>query len=209
MLRDIRKQYLFSTLDENNVLPNPFDQFEAWLQDAIDSDQLEPTAMVLSTVDEHSQPHSRVVLLKELTLESFIFYTNYEGHKAQQMAWNNQVSLVFFWSTLERQVRVEGSVEKISEVLSTSYFKSRPVDSQLGAWASPQSQLIRSKDFLEQQFQYYQQKFGDKIPKPPHWGGYAVKPTSIEFWQGRPNRLHDRLLFTKEVGEWKISRLAP
>src|ERR1035437_4934811 len=98
MLRDIRKQYLFSTLDENNVLPNPFDQFEAWLQDAIDSDQLEPTAMVLSTVDEHSQPHSRVVLLKELTLESFIFYTNYEGHKAQQMAWNNQVSLVFFWS---------------------------------------------------------------------------------------------------------------
>jgi pyridoxamine 5'-phosphate oxidase len=209
MLRDIRKQYLFSTLDENNVLPNPFDQFEAWLQDAIDSDQLEPTAMVLSTVDEHSQPHSRVVLLKELTLESFIFYTNYEGHKAQQMAWNNQVSLVFFWSTLERKVRVEGSVEKISEVLSTSYFKSRPVDSQLGAWASPQSQLIRSKDFLEQQFQYYQQKFGDKIPKPPHWGGYAVKPTSIEFWQGRPNRLHDRLLFTKEVGEWKISRLAP
>lgn len=209
MLRDIRKQYLFSTLDENNVLPNPFDQFEAWLQDAIESDQLEPTAMVLSTVDEHSQPHSRVVLLKELTLESFIFYTNYEGHKAQQMAWNNQVSLVFFWSTLERQVRVEGSVEKISEVLSTSYFKSRPVDSQLGAWASPQSQLIRSKDFLEQQFQYYQQKFGDKIPKPPHWGGYAVKPTSIEFWQGRPNRLHDRLLFTKEVGEWKISRLAP
>jgi len=209
MLRDIRKQYLFSTLDENNVLPNPFDQFEAWLQDAIDSDQLEPTAMVLSTVDEHSQPHSRVVLLKELTLESFIFYTNYEGHKAQQMAWNNQVSLVFFWSTLERQVRVEGRVEKISEVLSTSYFKSRPVDSQLGAWASPQSQLIRSKDFLEQQFQYYQQKFGDKIPKPPHWGGYAVKPTSIEFWQGRPNRLHDRLLFTKEVGEWKISRLAP
>jgi len=209
MLRDIRKQYLFSTLDENNVLPNPFDQFEAWLQDAIDSDQLEPTAMVLSTVDEHSQPHSRVVLLKELTLESFIFYTNYEGHKAQQMAWNNQVSLVFFWSTLERQVRVEGRVDKISEVLSTSYFKSRPVDSQLGAWASPQSQLIRSKDFLEQQFQYYQQKFGDKIPKPPHWGGYAVKPTSIEFWQGRPNRLHDRLLFTKEVGEWKISRLAP
>ena len=209
MLRDIRKQYFFSSLDENNVLPNPFDQFEAWLQDAIESDQLEPTAMILSTVDEHLQPHSRVVLLKELTLESFIFYTNYEGHKAKQMALNNRVSLVFFWSALERQVRVEGVVEKISEVLSASYFKSRPVDSQLGAWASPQSQLIRSKDFLEKQFEYYQQKFGKEIPKPPHWGGYAVKPTAIEFWQGRPNRLHDRLLFTKEADEWKISRLAP
>ena len=209
MLRDIRKQYFFSSLDENNVLPNPFDQFEVWLQDAIESDQLEPTAMILSTVDEHLQSHSRVVLLKELTLESFIFYTNYEGHKAQQMALNNKISLVFFWPALERQVRIEGVVEKISEVLSTSYFKSRPVDSQLGAWASPQSQLIRSKDFLEKQFQYYQQKFGKEIPKPPHWGGYAVKPTAIEFWQGRPNRLHDRLLFTKEAGEWKISRLAP
>jgi len=209
MIRELRKQYLFSTLDENNVLPNPFDQFGVWLQDAIESNQLEPTAMILSTVDEHFQPHSRVVLLKELTTESFVFFTNYEGHKAQQMEQNNRVSLVFFWSSLERQVRVEGTVEKISEVLSTSYFKSRPIENQLGAWASPQSQLIRSQDFLEQQFQYYKQKFGKEIPKPPHWGGYAVKPSSIEFWQGRPNRLHDRLLFTKELSEWKISRLAP
>lgn len=209
MLRDIRKQYLFSTLDENNVLPNPFDQFEVWLQNAIDSDQLEPTAMILSTVDEHFQSHSRVVLLKELINDSFVFYTNYEGHKAQQIALNNRVSLVFFWPTLERQVRIEGVVEKISEVLSTSYFKSRPIDSQLAAWASPQSQPLRSKDFLEKQFQYYQEKFGSDVPKPPHWGGYAVKPTTIEFWQGRLNRLHDRLLFSKESGDWKISRLAP
>jgi pyridoxamine 5'-phosphate oxidase len=209
MLRDIRKQYLFSALDENTVLPNPFDQFELWLQEAIESEQLEPTAMILSTVDKHYQPHSRVVLLKELTHESFIFFTNYEGHKAQQMAQNNKVSLVFFWPSLERQVRVEGEVEKISEILSTSYFKTRPVENQLGAWASPQSQLIRSQDFLEQQFQYYKQKFGNDIPKPPHWGGYAVKPTSIEFWQGRANRLHDRLLFTKQGNEWEISRLAP
>jgi pyridoxamine 5'-phosphate oxidase len=209
MMRDIRKQYLFSTLDEQNILPNPFEQFEVWLQEAIESDQMEPTVMILSTVDEHAQPHSRVVLLKEFKLDSFIFYTNYEGHKAQQMTQNNKVSLVFFWPTLERQVRVEGLVEKISEILSTSYFKSRPLENQLGAWASPQSQLIRSQDFLEQQFQYYKQKFGTDIPKPPHWGGYAVKPTSIEFWQGRANRLHDRLLFTKESGEWKISRLAP
>jgi pyridoxamine 5'-phosphate oxidase len=209
MLRDIRKQYLFSSLDEDNVLPNPFDQFQVWLQDAIESEQLEPTAMILSTVDEHLQPHSRVVLLKEFTRDSFVFYTNYEGHKAQQIAQNNRVSLVFFWPSLERQVRVEGTVEKISEVISTSYFKTRPLDSQLGAWASPQSQLIRSSDFLEQQFKYYQQKFGDEVPKPPHWGGYTVKPHSIEFWQGRANRLHDRLLFSKELGEWKISRLAP
>ena len=209
MLRDIRKQYLFSALDEQSVLPDPFDQFQIWLQEAIESDQLEPTAMILSTVDEQGQPHSRVVLLKEFLHDSFVFYTNYEGHKAQQMAQNNRVSLVFFWSALERQVRVEGTVERISEVLSTSYFKSRPIDSQLGAWASPQSQLIRSQDFLEKQFQYYQQKFGDDVPKPAHWGGYAVKPTSIEFWQGRANRLHDRLLFSKESGAWKISRLAP
>ena len=209
MLRDIRKQYLFAALDEQNVLKNPFEQFELWLKEAIESDQLEPTAMVLSTVDKLLQPHSRVVLLKEFTHESFVFYTNYEGHKAQQIAENNRVSLVFFWPVLERQVRIEGKVEKISEVLSTSYFKTRPIDSQLGAWASPQSQQIHSADFLEQQFQYYQQKFGNDVPKPAHWGGYSVKPTSIEFWQGRANRLHDRLLFTKESGDWTISRLAP
>jgi len=209
MINAIRKQYLMATLDENSVQSNPFDQFELWLQDAIKSGQLEPTAMILSTVDEHLQPHSRVVLLKELARESFVFFTNYEGHKAQQIAQNNRVSLVFFWPQLERQVRVEGMVEKISEVLSTSYFKSRPIENQLGAWASPQSQVIRSNAFLEQQFQYYQQKFGNNVPKPAHWGGYAVKPISIEFWQGRANRLHDRLLFTKENMDWKISRLAP
>jgi len=209
MLHHIRKQYIFSTLDENNVLPNPFDQFDAWLQEAIESDQLEPTAMVLSTVDEHLQPHSRVVLLKELSADGFVFYTNYEGHKAHQMAQNNQVSLVFFWPSLERQVRIIGSVEKVSEAISTFYFKSRPLESQLGAWASPQSQLIHSKDFLEKQFQYYQQKFGETIPKPQHWGGYVVKPVAFEFWQGGVNRLHDRLLFSYKNSEWKIFRLAP
>ena len=209
MLRDIRKQYLFATLDENTVLKNPFEQFKQWLQEAIESEQLEPTAMVLSTVDDQLQPHSRVVLLKEFTHESFVFYTNYEGHKAQQIAQNNRVSLVFFWPTLERQVRIEGKVEKISEILSSSYFKTRPLDSQLGAWTSPQSTVIHSADFLEKQFQYYQQKFGNEVPKPPHWGGYSVKPHAIEFWQGRANRLHDRLLFTKESSDWTITRLAP
>ena len=209
MLRDIRKQYIFSSLDEQNVLPNPFDQFNHWLQEAINSEQLEPTTMVLSTVDENLQPHSRVVLLKELTTKGFVFYTNYEGNKAQQMLQNNHVSLLFFWPSLERQVRVVGTVKKISELISTTYFQSRPIDSQLGAWASPQSKVIHSKDFLDQQFKYYQEKFGDTIPKPPHWGGYVVKPVSIEFWQGRPNRLHDRLLFTEINTKWELSRLAP
>ncbi len=209
MLGDIRKQYLFAALNEQNVLKNPFEQFEIWLKEAIESNQLEPTAMILSTVDESLQPHSRVVLLKEFTHESFVFYTNYEGHKAQQIASNKRVSLVFFWPSLERQVRIEGKVEKISEILSSSYFKTRPIDSQLGAWASPQSQLIRSADFLEQQFQYYKLKFGGDVPRPSHWGGYSVKPVSIEFWQGRANRLHDRLLFTLGKSGWNLSRLAP
>ena len=209
MLRDIRKQYLFATLDENSVLKNPLDQFEKWLQEAIESEQPEPTAMVLSTVDEQLQTHSRVVLLKEFVDGKFVFYTNYEGHKAQQMAQNNRVALNLFWPSLERQVRVEGRVEKISEIISNSYFKSRPLDSQLGAWTSPQSSVIHSADFLEKQFQYYQQKFGNEVPKPPHWGGYAVIPHTIEFWQGRANRLHDRLLFTLDGKKWNISRLAP
>lgn len=209
MLRDIRKQYVLSTLDEHNVLPDPFDQFDVWLLEAIESDQLEPTAMILSTVDEKGQPHSRVVLLKDSTAKGFVFYTNYEGHKAQQMAQNNQVSLLFFWPTVERQVRITGTVKKLSKILSSAYFLSRPLDSRLGAWASPQSQVIHHKDFLDQQFRYYQEKFGEDVPRPPHWGGYIIKPETFEFWQGRENRLHDRIFFTHESGEWIINRLAP
>ena len=209
MLRDIRKQYIFSSLDENKVLPDPIEQFELWLNEAIECKELEPTAMMVSTVDEYLQPHSRIVLLKEVSPEGLVFYTNYEGHKARQIAVNNRVCLLFFWSRLERQVRIEGTVEKLSEALSTAYFLSRPLESRIGAWASPQSQVIHSKDFLEGQFKYYQEKFGENVPKPPFWGGYVVKPISVEFWQGRPNRLHDRLIYTIALGEWKISRLAP
>jgi len=209
MLHDIRKQYMFSTLDENTVLPDPIEQFELWLNEAIESKELEPTAMVVSTVDEYLQPHSRIVLLKEISSEGLVFYTNYEGQKARQIAVNNRVCLLFFWPRLERQVRFEGNVEKISEAISTAYFLTRPLESRISAWASPQSQIIRSKDFLEEQFKYYKLKFGENVPKPSFWGGYLVKPISIEFWQGRPNRLHDRLLYTIGLGEWKISRLAP
>lgn len=209
MLRDIRKQYHFSALLEEDINPTPLLQFDTWLQEAIESDQLEPTAMILSTSDEQQQVHSRVVLLKERVDEGFVFYTNYEGNKAAQIAQNNKVSLLFFWPTLERQVRVEGKVEKMSDVASTDYFLSRPLDSQLGAWASPQSKQIPSAKYLETQFSYFQQKFGNAVPKPPHWGGYVVKPTLIEFWQGRPNRLHDRLQFTFENEKWTLARLAP
>ena len=209
MLHDIHKQYMFSSLDESTVFPNPFDQFEIWQKEAIECKELEPTAMVVSTVDEYLQPHSRTVLLKEISVNGFIFYTNYEGHKGRQIAVNNKVSLLFFWPLLERQVRIEGKVEKISDALSTAYFLSRPLESRIGAWASPQSQVIHSKDFLNQQFEYYKKKFGTKVPKPPHWGGYIVKPDSIEFWQGRPNRLHDRLLYSAISNEWEITRLAP
>lgn len=209
MLRDIRKQYIFSSLVENEVNNNPLVQFEVWLQEVIESDQLEPTAMILSTVDALHKSHSRVVLLKELTPLGFVFFSNYVGNKAQQIDQNTNVSLVFFWPKMERQVRVEGVVEKISENESATYFFSRPIESQLGAWASPQSQIIDSQKYLETQFNYYQNKFGTSVPKPPHWGGYLVRPTSIEFWQGRPNRLHDRLLFTRVADNWHLSRLAP
>ncbi|MDO9154445.1 MAG: pyridoxamine 5'-phosphate oxidase [Paludibacter sp.] len=210
MLRDIRKQYNFGTLNENDVLQNPFEQFKIWLHEAILKEQPEPTVMVLSTVDEHLQPHSRVVLLKELTDEGFIFYTNYEGNKVNQMARNNHVSLLFFWQTVERQVRITGVAEKSDEKAAEEYFKSRPIESQLGAWASPQSRIIENHEVLEQRFEEFKNKFGNNIPKPPHWGGYLVRPLTFEFWQGRPNRLHDRLYFSKDENEtWKIDRLAP
>lgn len=210
MLRDIRKQYEFAALTENDVHINPHIQFNLWLKEAIESDEPEPTAMVLSTVDSNLQPHSRVVLLKELKEDGFVFYTNYQGNKSLQMEQNPAVSLLFLWKSLERQIRINGKAEKISEEASIEYFKSRPFDSQLGAWASPQSQVIPNHEMLEQRFEEYKNQFGDVVPKPPHWGGFLIRPASFEFWQGRPNRLHDRLFYTRnDHAEWKMVRLAP
>ncbi|MBB3186924.1 pyridoxamine 5'-phosphate oxidase [Microbacter margulisiae] len=209
MLRDIRKNYQHGILNERDMAGNPLEQFNKWLREAIDGDELEPTAMSLSTVDQHGQPHSRMVLLKEVTNEGLVFYTNYAGHKAAQIAENNHVALLFFWQSLEREVRIEGVARKVDEAISTQYFHSRPTESQLGAWASPQSQIITSHDVLDVQFRYYKEKFGDTIPKPPHWGGYIVSPVTFEFWQGRPNRLHDRLLYELIENKWIMSRLAP
>lgn len=210
MLRDIRKQYEFSVLSESDLAKNPFDQFKNWLQQAVESAESEPTAMVLSTVDEFQQPHARVVLLKEVSNEGLMFYTNYTSNKGLQINVNDKVALLFFWQSLERQVRITGLASKLAEQQSADYFSFRPVDSQLGAWASPQSKVIANHNVLDQRFEHFKNQFNNQVPKPPHWGGYLVKPTAFEFWQGRPNRLHDRFVYSSvDDDNWNIDRLAP
>lgn len=210
MLRDIRKQYDLAGLDEKDVERNPFDQFKIWLEMALKSEEEEPTAMIVSTVDEKQQPHSRVVLLKDFISEGLVFYTNYEGNKASQLSQNNRISVLFFWQTLERQIRITGTVEKVPDEVSNDYFLSRPIDSKLGAWASDQSRVIPSADYLAQRYEHFKNKFGEEVPRPEHWGGYLIRPETFEFWQGRPNRLHDRIFYSlQNDGNWKIERLSP
>jgi len=207
----IRKDYQLQSLDEKDVLPNPISQFEKWWNDAVSSDILEVNAMTLATASKSGRPSARIVLLKEFREEGFIFFTNYESHKGQELLENPQACLVFFWKELERQVKIEGVAEKISAEESEAYFISRPEGSRIGAWASPQSRVISSRSVIEQNVEAVKQKFsGIEIARPPHWGGYVVKPDLIEFWQGRPSRLHDRIQYTRlENGAWKIERLAP
>ena len=206
----IRKEYMLRSLSENDVNKNPMKQFAAWWDDAIDSNIEEVNAMTLATVNEQGYPSSRIVLLKDFNENGFVFFTNYESRKGKSLSIHPKVSIVFFWKELERQIRVEGVVEKISEEESTAYFTSRPVESKIGAWASPQSEVIESRDFLESRFKNFEEKYSEiEIPKPPHWGGYIVKPSRIEFWQGRPGRLHDRIEYNKNNEGWTIDRLAP
>lgn len=210
MLRDIRTNYQKYELNENSVNRNPFDQLLLWLKDAVKGKVQEPTAMVLSTIDQDGNPESRVVLLKELKAEGLVFYTNFESKKGKQINRNRNVSIVFFWPELERQIRIKGTAEKISEDESNSYFLSRPIDSQLGAWASPQSQIIENRSILDERFVHYEKYFRDnEIKKPPHWGGFLIRPEYFEFWQGRSNRLHDRIEFVRTGILWNIHRLAP
>lgn len=210
MLRDIRTNYMKFELSESSVQKDPFSQLSLWLNDAVSEKIQEPTAMILSTIDQHGNPESRVVLLKELKAEGLVFYTNYNSKKGQQLAENKHVSVVFFWPELERQIRIKGVAEKISENESEEYFQSRPIDSQLGAWASPQSQIIESRQILDENYSYCQEYFrNNELKKPPHWGGFLIRPEYFEFWQGRSNRLHDRIEFCLYENQWKIQRLAP
>ncbi|RYD57468.1 MAG: pyridoxamine 5'-phosphate oxidase [Sphingobacteriales bacterium] len=205
----IRKDYQLAELDEATAGDDPLAFFAKWFAEAEAAKADEVNAMALATVDAYNKPHVRIVLLKGLEAAGFVFYTNYSSAKGHDIAANDQVATVFFWKELERQVRVEGRIEKISEAESGIYFNSRPAGSRLGAWASPQSQQIPGREILDNNYKLYQSKFGETIPRPPHWGGYRIVPERIEFWQGRSSRMHDRILFIKTDSGWSKSRLAP
>lgn len=213
-IEDLREDYSLATLEESDVFESPIRQFQKWFKEALDTKTGEPNVMTLATATKEGVPSARIVLLKGVSEEGFCFYTNYNSHKGQELQENPNVSLVFFWEALERQVRIQGMAYPMTEAQSTEYFQSRPKGSQIGAWASPQSQVLDDRDILEQNVAQLSEKYAeqDKLPKPPHWGGYLVKPYKVEFWQGRSSRLHDRLLYTLtnlEPVKWTIERLAP
>ena len=205
----LRKDYALRRLDETDVDADPFRQFHAWLAEAIEAEVPEPTAMTLATVDDEGSPSARIMLLKALDARGFVFYTNYQSRKGQELTARPRAALTFFWKELERQVRIEGTVEKVSAAESDEYFASRPLGSRIGAWASTQSATIASRPWLEARVKAAEAQHGDHPPRPPHWGGYRVLPDWLEFWQGRQSRLHDRIAYTREAGGWKISRLSP
>ena len=208
---DLRKDYQFQGLSETDADRNPFKQFQVWFDQALAAQLPEPNAMTVATVTKSGKPRARIVLLKNFDERGFVFYTNYHSHKGQELADNPQAAIAFWWAELERQVRIEGRVLKVSDRESDEYFHSRPFNSRLGAWASEQSQVIESREVLEQRLQDLKTKYENQdIPRPPHWGGFRVIPTAIEFWQGRPSRLHDRLLYSLlDDGSWQIERLSP
>lgn len=208
-LADLRKSYMKGSLSEEDVKANPIDQFHIWFDQAQHAELPEPNAMTVASVDANGKPSARVVLIKEVTHDGFVFFTNYESRKGQALTANPHAALLFFWPELERQIRIEGSVSKLSAEESDAYFHSRPLDSRIGAWASPQSQVITSRTQLVTKAAEFALKFALNPPRPPHWGGFRVKHEVLEFWQGRPSRLHDRIQYVLEDGQWKIQRLAP
>ncbi len=209
-IADLRLSYTRQQLLETAVDPDPIRQFQIWFDQAIAADILEPNAMTIASATKDGIPSARIVLLKGVDERGFVFFTNYESRKGQELIENPHASLVFWWGVLERQVRIEGRVEKIADVETETYFHSRPVGSQLGAWASPQSQVVANREALEERLEEFTQRYVDQeVPRPPHWGGFRVIPRAIEFWQGRPNRLHDRLLYRLQNDTWTIERLAP
>jgi len=208
-IQDLRRQYTKSTLSVKNVSKDPFKQFEKWFAEVMNSGFFEPNAMTVATATRAGKPSARVVLLKGFDERGFVFYTNYKSKKGKELEENPFASLLFFWDKLERQVRIEGRIEKVSEQESTDYFNTRPYKSRVGAWASKQSSVIENRSVIVSEFLKYMMKFRTHVPLPPVWGGYRLVPDSFEFWQGRPNRLHDRISYTLNKKIWKIERLAP
>jgi pyridoxamine 5'-phosphate oxidase len=211
-LAAIRKNYSLKKLTEDSVQADPFSQFQTWMEEALLANVAEATAMILSTASAEGFPSARVVLLKGVQNGGFVFFTNFQSRKGQELAANPHAALNFFWPELERQIRVEGAVGKVAEEVSNAYFATRPSGSQIGAWASPQSVEVDSRETIEKAMRLYAEKYQEegKIDRPAHWGGYALYPTRLEFWQGRPDRLHDRILYKKdEEGSWSVVRLAP
>ena len=208
-LAQLRKDYELKTLDEAQVDRDPLKQFGVWMVEAIHSQVPEPTAMTLATADAQGRPSARIVLLKGLDARGFVFFTNYDSRKGRELAANPHAALTFLWKELERQVRIEGRIEKVTEEESRTYYETRPLGARIGAWASPQSQVIENRAWLEKRWAELSAQYGEAPTLPPHWGGYRVIAEYIEFWQGRRSRLHDRVTYRKDGEKWKLARLAP
>jgi len=208
-LADIRREYSQAVLDETHVDPDPIVQFQRWLDQAFDAQEAEPTAATLATATRDAAPSARIVLIKGVDERGFAFFTDYRSRKGRELEANPLAALCFLWSNVERQVRVEGLVERVSSAESAAYYRTRPIGSRLGAWASQQSSEIADRSDLEARVADLKREMGDDPPLPPHWGGYVLAPTSIEFWQGRESRLHDRLEYVREGAAWRIRRLSP
>ena len=208
-IAQLRKNYTFGQLCETDVPSNPLPLFKLWFDQAVRAECPEPNSMTLATADKAGNPSARIVLLKGADENGFSFFTNYESQKGKELAVRPQAALLFHWHELERQIRIQGVAERISAAESDEYFHSRPSASRIGAWASPQSSAIPNREFLEEAEKRFKVEFGDTPPRPEYWGGYRLRPTEMEFWQGRPSRLHDRIYYKLDGSTWKVSRLAP